>query len=192
MKSRYIQSNQFSKPQRRGNLLWQSKYLAILLAQPALPNRHMGLRRYLLQDLGQPPYMNPSVVGELGVEARAKDVLLAHGDDVALIGCTGQLSLRSRLCRSRDSAHDLHRAALLGRVARIEPDLLDDGCSDKDTSERGGGIAMLSRVQRVQERKIQVRYEAVRLPAVAVSLDFDVQPSDEVLAALLGGAGRLG
>lgn len=122
-----------------------------------------------LHGLLKPPAVDAWVVCQLGVEARAKNVVLLHGHNIA-IGSTV----------TADTAQHASRSSWRQPMVVVQ-NLGDDGGPDEDG---GKGVG--------QERQVHGVLEAVDLATKVVSVDADVQTADELLAALLGGVDLLG
>ena len=141
---------------------------------------------FRLHKLLQEPGVHSRVRRQLGVEARAQHVALAHRDNVARIVLDvglGDDRLRLGLVDAVGEGRDDGDAR--GLLSRRGEDLFDDGGADEDAI-KGLGLGV------GQEGQVEGRDEALDLAAKVVAVDADVEAADELLAALFGGVGLFG
>lgn len=123
-------------------------------------------------DVLQPPDVNPYIIGQLGVEARAKHVALSNRNYV--------ISFAAR----RKPSQDLDGA--LGRIGPVQH-LINHGRANED-SGKGGGLLT---PPLAEEWQVYILHETLQLATEMVAMDLDIEPPDEFLSAPFRSTGLL-
>ncbi|RBQ66667.1 hypothetical protein VDGD_21657 [Verticillium dahliae] len=139
----------------------------------------------VLCHLAEPPHVHPYIIRQLRVEARRKDVSLAHGHDVPRLGIA--LALARPVDASARLAARQPRHGLDGSGVKHG---LDDGGADEDAAKRARRLLLLLfLVVATQKRQLEVGDKRLDLATKVVAVDAHGEPADEGLAALLGRGG---